>query len=440
MLGFVIDGVSAVQVADGERPRPTLQQPADHPAPVGQQMVGPVEQRLEAGQHMPRPEEPAGGQDVEYFEHRRATGVHAAIGAQDVNALLNRVAKGDLGQLRPLGVTRRVSQRHELEPVLEIEVVQDQNRQVAQAAVAVVEDGQPLGAGIEQGSRHAAMLPPARIAYDEPMQPRSPAGAAAVAGERLPLDDPLLADGSLDLVALEEHWAPYAARRPMTAEQMRGADRRAQRMGVPGSALMEQAGAAVAAGARALLRTAERPAGGIVLVLAGPGNNGGDGYVAARHLAAAGIRSAVVLVASERRPGTPDATRNWHRLEGLDAVERVQAASGHEVAVMLNGLQRAALVIDALLGTGVKGTLRDPVRQAVEVCLRARSLGVPVLAIDTPTALDLTSGEPSDPVVRADVTVTFHRPKHGLLTRAGRQLAGRVLVAPIGIPAHADPG
>jgi hydroxyethylthiazole kinase-like uncharacterized protein yjeF len=110
------------------------------------------------------------------------------------------------------------------------------------------------------------------------------------------------------------------------------------------------------------------------------------------------------------------------------------------VAVLLSGLERAALVVDGLLGTGVSGQLRDPISEAVELCRRARSLGVPVLAIDTPTALDLSSGEPSDPVVRADVTVTFHRPKRGLLTRTGRALAGRVLVAPIGIPREADVG
>jgi NAD(P)H-hydrate epimerase len=61
-----------------------------------------------------------------------------------------------------------------------------------------------------------------------------------------------------------------------------------------------------------------------------------------------------------------------------------------------------------------------------------------VLAVDCPTAVDLTSGERSDPVVRADVTVTFHRPKTGLLTRRGAAVAGRVLVAPIGIPPGAD--
>ena len=64
---------------------------------------------------------------------------------------------------------------------------------------------------------------------------------------------------------------------------------------------------------------------------------------------------------------------------------------------------------------------------------------MPVLAVDTPTAVDLTSGAASDPVVRADVTVTFHRPKQGLRITPGKFLAGRVLVAPIGIPQAADP-
>ena len=104
-----------------------------------------------------------------------------------------------------------------------------------------------------------------------------------------------------------------------------------------------------------------------------------------------------------------------------------------------NGLERAAIVVDALLGTGVRGMLREPIRTAVDLISRGRTLGVPVLAVDAPTALDLTSGEPSDPVVRADVTVTFHRPKQGLTTRIGKALAGHVLVAPIGISAQADP-
>ena len=83
------------------------------------------------------------------------------------------------------------------------------------------------------------------------------------------------------------------------------------------------------------------------------------------------------------------------------------------------GVEKAAVVVDALLGTGVRGALREPIRSAVEVVGRARAAGVPVVAVDTPTAVDLSSGEPSDPAVLADLTVTFHRPKTGLLTKRG---------------------
>ena len=251
----------------------------------------------------------------------------------------------------------------------------------------------------------------------------------------LPTQDDELARADLDLDSLARHWSAPARLAPMTAEGMRGADARAQRLGVPGDSLMEQAGTAVAAAARALLRTAERPMGAPVLILCGPGNNGGDGLVAARLLAAAGHRCVVVLLAPDPRPETPDALRNWSRLEGRPGVERIHAPAAREVSVLLNGIERVSLVIDALLGTGVRGALREPIRTAVDLVVRARAAGVPVLAVDTPTALDLTSGEPSDPVVRADATITFHRPKQGLRSRVG-QRAGR----PGAGRAHRHPG
>lgn len=254
----------------------------------------------------------------------------------------------------------------------------------------------------------------------------------------LPVADAWIRARGTDVDALAIRWAAQAALSPMTAEQMRGADARAQRLGIPGEWLMEQAGTAVAAAARALMVAAERPPGSQVLVLCGPGNNGGDGLVAARHLAREGVRSTVVLLGSDGRPSTRDARLNWDRLEAIDEVQRMLVAREHEAALFLNGIERAGLVIDAMLGTGVRGLLREPLRTAVDVAVRAREQGVPVLAVDTPTALDLSTGEPSDPVVRADVTVTFHRPKRGLATRAGRLLGGRVLVAPIGIPLEAD--
>lgn len=267
----------------------------------------------------------------------------------------------------------------------------------------------------------------------------SDATDSAAAGDvPLPLDDPALFTPTMDLDALRRHWAPFAARSAMSAEEMRGADRRAQRMGTPGIDLMEQAGAAVAAAAAAVLVQTERSGAGTVLILCGPGNNGGDGFVAARHLAARGHRCAVVLVASEAVPGTADAARNWERLDQIPGVERLRAPIARDIAFLAAGVEKAALIVDALLGTGVSGPLRDPIRSAVDLIWRARTAAVPVLSVDTPTAVDLTSGQVSDPVVRADVTVTFHRPKQGLLTRNGRALAGLVLVAPIGIPAGAD--
>lgn len=428
----------SVQVARRRRPTQALHQPTERPAPVRDGVVAGVERGGEARQHGPRPEQPANGQGVEDLEHGLAAGAHPAIAmAASVDRVNQRVVARHLAQVGALVMCRRVLQRDEFEAALPIEHGQHVDGQRAEATVAVVQHGQPSWTRLEEGPGHASMLASGRIAYDQRIM--RPAQAPANASDEiLPATDPMLARADLNLAELEAHWAPYASRRPTSAEQMRGADRRAQRLGVPVDQLMEQAGAAVAAAARAVLNSTDRPASGIVLLLAGPGNNGGDAFVAARHLAAAGLRTVVALVTSERRPNTPEATRNWRRLDGLELVERMHAASAHDVAMLLNGLERASLVVDGLLGTGVRGALRDPVREAVELCLRARQLGVPVLAIDTPTAVDLSSGQPSEPAVRADVTVTFHRPKEGLRTRIGGLLAGKVLVAPIGIPPQAD--
>ena len=254
----------------------------------------------------------------------------------------------------------------------------------------------------------------------------------------LPADDPTLFE--LDLRGLRDRWASTAARPAMTAEAMIGADRRAQALGVPGERLMEQAGTATAAAARALAIDTDRWGRGPIVILAGPGNNGGDGFVAARHLARAGADVIVAFVATEARPKAPDAGRNWDRLQGEARVQRIHAPVARDVAILGQGIEKAAVVVDALLGTGVSGVLRDPIRTAVEVVHRARAAMVPVLAVDTPTAVDLSSGQPSDPAVRADLTITFHRPKTGLRTKLGAALAGRVLVAPIGIPPEADRG
>jgi NAD(P)H-hydrate epimerase len=254
----------------------------------------------------------------------------------------------------------------------------------------------------------------------------------------LPADDASLFE--LDLRGLRVRWAATAGRPPMSAEAMVGADRKAQLLGIPGERLMEQAGTAAAAAARALAIETERWTKGPIVVFAGPGNNGGDGFVAARRLARSGAQVVVVFVAGEGRPKGRDAARNWDRLVREPGVTLIHAPVSRDVAILGQGIEKASIVVDALLGTGVRGELREPIRSAVELINRARAAMVPVLAVDTPTAVDLSSGQPSDPAVRADLTITFHRPKTGLRTRMGAALAGRILVAPIGIPAEADRG
>jgi NAD(P)H-hydrate epimerase len=254
----------------------------------------------------------------------------------------------------------------------------------------------------------------------------------------LPADDPELFE--LDLRGLRTRWAAIADRTPISSAAMAGADLKAQKLGVPGQRLMEHAGAAVAAAVKAIAEATDRWRRGPILILCGPGNNGGDGFVAARYLARAGAEVAAVLVSGEAVPSTADATRNWNRLDRQPRVRRIHASTGLELKVLAKDIERASVVVDALLGTGVRGELRDPIRSAVELVLRARAAKVPVVSVDTPTAVDLTSGDATDPVVQADLTVTFHRPKTGLRTRRGAALAGKILVAPIGIPPEADRG
>jgi NAD(P)H-hydrate epimerase len=254
----------------------------------------------------------------------------------------------------------------------------------------------------------------------------------------LPADDPALFE--LDLRGLRHRWADRAAMAPIGAEAMRGADRRAQALGVKEERLMEHAGTAVAAAARALAVDTDRWGKGPIVILAGPGNNGGDGYVAARRLALNGGKVVVAVVAGETRPTNAASAKNWDRIANDRGIAKVQLPVARDVAMFGQDIDKAAVIVDALLGTGVLGPLREPVRTAVEVIDRAHRAGIPVVAVDTPTAVDLSSGEPSDPAVIADLTVTFHRPKTGLLTRRGAAHAGRILVAPIGIPPEADRG
>ena len=199
--------------------------------------------------------------------------------------------------------------------------------------------------------------------------------------------------------------------------QMRAIDAWAiERQGVPSLELMERAGEGLAALAGELA-----PSGRIVVV-AGKGNNGGDGFVAARLLRAQG-REVDVLAAGDLTELTGDAAVNLERL-GAGAPEPL----AHGIAA------DAVLVIDAVLGTGSSGAPRGDALAAIETI---RSSGAPVLAVDVPSGVDASSGEIAGAAVLAIATASFHAAKLGLWIEPGRSAAGRVRVIDIGMPAGA---
>jgi NAD(P)H-hydrate epimerase len=203
-------------------------------------------------------------------------------------------------------------------------------------------------------------------------------------------------------------------RRVLLAEEARALEREAEARGISVETLMERAGYAVA---RAAAELAHGVYGRRAVVVCGKGNNGGDGFVAARYLDAWGMRVSALLVAGED-PREPAAT-NLRRLGGTDV--RVRPFSRTE-------LERADVVIDAILGIGLRGAPGPPYSGAIEAL---GGVDVPVLAVDLPSGVDSDTGATPGASVHPDLTVTFGAPKVGtVLGPAG----GEVRVVDIGFP------
>ena len=224
--------------------------------------------------------------------------------------------------------------------------------------------------------------------------------------------------------------------RPLPADAVRELDRRAiEDFGLPGVVLMENAGRGAAALALEMLG----PSRGPVVILAGRGNNGGDGYVLARHLANAGVLTRTFVLAPFDKI-TGDALVNLTVIRRLGLPVTSVSLEADEPLVV-EALDRAALVVDALLGTGARGEVRDPFRRAIELINRSAK---PVLALDIPSGLDSDTGEVLGVAVDADLTATFLCPKLGLSRADGPRYAGRVVVVDIGVspdlPSRPAPG
>src|SRR5689334_18912140 len=209
--------------------------------------------------------------------------------------------------------------------------------------------------------------------------------------------------------------------RVVTSAESAACDASAIGAGIPSRALMQRAAAAAAS--EIALRYRDRLGDG-VLIIAGPGNNGGDAWVVARALATAGVPVRVIEPVPAK---TPDAIA-----ERSLTIESVGSQALSDIARGLAGGE--SIVVDGLLGTGSTGAPRGPIADAVALICSAREHGRTIVALDVPTGIDATTGRAAGAFVTADLTLTFGTVKRGQLVN--REACGTIVVLDIGLGSH----
>ena len=214
----------------------------------------------------------------------------------------------------------------------------------------------------------------------------------------------------------------------MTRDEVRAFDAWAiNTLGIPGVVLMENAGRSCAG---LIVEKLKDVAESKVCIFCGTGNNGGDGYVIARHLINRGIQ-VVVVVCGDRNKIKGDAKINLDILERMGRPVELINPSGRDIADEVERLGNGAgVIVDSLFGTGLRGQLSDEYGRLIESINACNS---PVLAVDIPSGLDCDSGEPLGVAIRAAWTVTFVAVKKGFVSANAAQYTGEIFVASIGI-------
>jgi NAD(P)H-hydrate epimerase len=227
----------------------------------------------------------------------------------------------------------------------------------------------------------------------------------------------------------------YIAGEPLHVQQIRELDVLAiEHVGMPGLLLMENAGRAAA---DVVYDALIDPPRSRVLVLCGPGNNGGDGLVVARHLWNAGVRTVVALAAA-RDAYRGDAATNLHIYERMHK-PLIDATQPGALDALREQAENADAIVDALLGSGASGAPRGLIAELIRLADRAAPRARRI-AIDIPSGLDAETGTVWSPCFRADATVTFVAAKVGFSAAAAQAVLGRVVVVGIGAPADLIPG
>ena len=210
----------------------------------------------------------------------------------------------------------------------------------------------------------------------------------------------------------------------VTSRQMRALELNSEYLGVSTLQLMENAGMTVAR------EVASRfPSDSRIIIFGGTGRNGGDGMVAARHLACNGFRVLFQLIGREVDVKDPIVVQNWKTLKSMTSSVELRTVSDSSLIKPCE----CNAIIDAMLGTGARGALRPPVLQAVRAVNESRGFR---LAVDVPSGLDSDTGQSLGDTVRADLTLSFHRMKAGFMN--AKKYLGEVKVVNIGIPPEAE--
>ncbi|HLA22407.1 MAG TPA: NAD(P)H-hydrate epimerase [Nitrosopumilaceae archaeon] len=210
----------------------------------------------------------------------------------------------------------------------------------------------------------------------------------------------------------------------ITVKQMMQIEENGHQMGFLRKLMMENAGAVVA---RYLVETFSDISSKKILVFAGLGNNGGDAFVVARHLAGFGCNVRVILLGSPDKIKTDEAQTNWKILEKMNSVDLIIASDVSDLDI------KADIIVDGILGTGISGKIKEPHASAIDLINKSKAFK---LALDVPSGLDPDTGNTNDKCVKADLTITFHKMKVGMPKR--KDICGTILVEKIGIPPEAE--
>jgi NAD(P)H-hydrate epimerase len=231
---------------------------------------------------------------------------------------------------------------------------------------------------------------------------------------------------------------------PITSEQMYSIENNGEKIiGMKKLIMMENAGAKIAEFLLNSFNYSNLIDKKIVFIC-GLGNNGGDAIVASRHISAylsskismTDNNLVLILLGKPEQIKTYESKTNWNIIEKIESIKKIFFNNDNKKEIEME-IQKSDIIIDGLLGTGIKGKIKDPYSDIIDFINKQKSKSF-ILAVDIPSGLNPDTGEITDKSIKADVTITFHRIKQGLLKN--KEQSGKILPVKIGIPIEAERG